>query len=215
MEKLTTASEAISRIKDGSTLMIGGFLGGGAPHNLIAELINRDIRNLTVICNDTDFPDKGIGLLITQKRVKKVIVSHIGTNPNTGDQMNKGEIEVEFSPQGTLVERIRSGGAGLGGVLTPTGIGTIVAEGKEIITVEGKEYLLEKPLRAEFALIKAGIGDRMGNLVYHGTARNFNPVIATAADCVIAEVEKMVEPGEIPLDNVHTPAIFVDYIVIN
>lgn len=213
MKKLTTVSEAVSKIKDGSTLMIGGFIGGGVPNKMIQEIINRNIKNLTVICNDTGFPDAGIGLLISNKLIKKLIVSHIGTNPNTSEQMNNKEIEVEFSPQGTLAERIRCAGAGLGGVLTPTGLGTIIADGKQIINIDGKDFLLEKPIHAEFALVKAAIADEEGNLFYKGTGRNFNPIMATAADCVIAEVDETVNAGDIPLDNVHTQGIFVDYIV--
>ncbi|MDR0367792.1 MAG: 3-oxoacid CoA-transferase subunit A, partial [Bacteroidales bacterium] len=166
-----------------------------------------------VICNDTAFPDRGIGILVTNKQVKKVIASHIGTNPNTIEQFNNKELEVQFVPQGTLSEQIRCGGGGLGGFLTPTGIGTVVEEGKQKLTVEGKEYLLELPLRADVALLGASVGDRAGNLFYKGTTQNFNPMMAMAADLVIAEVEELVEIGDIPMENVHTPSIFVNYIV--
>ena len=157
--------------------------------------------------------DKGCGRLIAGKQVRKVIVSHIGTNPCTSEQMNSGELEIEFCPQGTLAERVRSGGAGLGGVLTPVGLGTIVAEGKQIINVDGKDYLLEKPLRADVALLGASLADRSGNLVYKGTSQNFNPLMATAADLVIAEVRELVETGAIAPEAVRTPGIFVDYMV--
>ena len=172
-----------------------------------------DVKDLTIIANDTAYPDKGIGLLITNKQVKKVIASHIGTNPNTIQQLNDKELIVEFSPQGTLAERIRCGGAGLGGVLTPTGIGTVVEEGKQKLTIDGKEYLLEKPLHADIALIGANISDETGNLIYKGTTQNFNPMMATAADLVIAEAQEVVKTGEIPMENVHTPGIYVNYIV--
>jgi len=213
MEKRINIEEAVSKIKDGMTLMIGGFISNGSPNKIIERLSKTNIKDLTIICNDTAFPDKGLGILITNKQVKKVITSHIGTNPNTIDQFNKGEIEIEFAPQGSLAERVRAGGAGLGGILTPTGLGTRAAEGKEIINVDGKDYLLEKPLRADMALLGANIGDKSGNLVYLGTTQNFNPLMAMAADVVIAEVQNIVENGEITAEKVHTPSIFVDYIV--
>lgn len=171
------------------------------------------MKNLILIVNDTAYPDKGCGQLIANKQVKKVIVSHIGTNPCTSEQMNSGELEIEFSPQGTLAERIRSGGAGLGGVLTPTGIGTLVAEGKQVLNIDGKDYLLEKPLRADVALIGASVGDESGNLVYKGTTQNFNPLMATAADLVIAEVQELVETGDLYPELIKTPGIFVDFLV--
>lgn len=213
MNKQISIKEAVSNIKDGMTIMIGGFLGNGSPHKVIEAISKTNIKNLTVICNDSGFPDKGVGILIVNKQVKKVITSHIGTNPGTMDQFNAKEIEVEFNPQGTLIERIRSGGAGLGGVLTPTGIGTVVAEGKDIITVDGKEFLLEKPIFADVAIIAASYGDEEGNLVYLGTSQNFNPIMATAAKTVIAEVSEIKKTGEIAKEAVHTPKIFVDYIV--
>ncbi len=213
MEKIISVEEAVSKIKDGMTLMIGGFMGAGSPHKIIDEMVKNRVKDLTIICNDTGYPDKGIGILVTNKQVKKVIVSHIGTNPNTIEQLNNKEIEVQFVPQGTLAERVRCGGAGLGGFLTPTGIGTIVEEGKQKMTIDGKEYLLEFPLRADMALLGANIGDKIGNLHYKGTTQNFNPMMATAADVVIAEVEELVEPGQLPMESVHTPSIFVNYIV--
>lgn len=213
--KVITLDEVVSKIKDGMTLMIGGFLGNGSPHKIIEAISKTSIKDLTVICNDSGFPDNGVGILIVNKQVKKVITSHIGTNPSTIEQFNNKEIEVEFNPQGTLAERVRAGGAGLGGVLTPTGLGTVVAEGKQIIQIDGKEFLLEKPLRADIALIAANYGDTEGNLVYLGTTQNFNPLMATAADLVIAEVGEIKESGSIAMELVHTPKIFVDYIVKN
>ena len=213
MSKLCTISDAIANLKDGMTIMIGGFLANGTPEKLVDELVKSGIKDLTLIVNDTAFPDRGCGKLIVNKQIKKVIVSHIGTNPHTGQQMDAGELEVEFSPQGTLAERVRAGGAGLGGVLSPTGIGTVIAEGKQIIEVDGKEFILEKPLRADVAFIKGSIGDKAGNLIYLGTTQNFNPLMAMAADLVVAEVDTLKEVGEITPERVHTPYIFVDYIV--
>lgn len=213
MKKLITLEEAVLKVHDGSVIMIGGFMAGGSPIKLIDALVEANVQNLTIICNDTGFPDKGIGKLVANKQVKKIISSHIGTNPCTIDQLNSNDLEVEFVPQGTLAERIRSGGAGLGGFLTPTGIGTVIADGKQIINVDGKDYLLEKPLRAELALIGASIGDKSGNLIYFGNAQNFNPLMATAADTVIAEIDELVEIGDITMEQVHTPGIFVDYIL--
>jgi acetate CoA/acetoacetate CoA-transferase alpha subunit len=213
MNKIISIDEAVSKIKDGMTIMIGGFLANGSPHKIIDALAKTGVKNLTIICNDTAFPDKGLGILVVNKQVKKVITSHIGTNPATIDQYNAKELEIEFNPQGTLAERIRSGGAGLGGFLTPTGLGTVVAEGKQIITVDGKEYLLETPLKADVAIIAANIADTEGNLVYLGTTQNFNPMMAMAAETVIAEVLEVKESGQIPMEAVHTPGIFVDFMV--
>lgn len=212
MKKEITLEQAVAMIKDGMTVMIGGFLGVGAPEQIVDALSKSGVKNLTVICNDTAFPDKSLGKLVVNRQIKKLIVSHVGTNPETGNQMNAGELEVEFSPQGTLAERIRAKGAGLGGVLTATGLGTLVAEGKERLTVDGKEYLLEKPLGADIALLGASVADESGNLVYKGTTQNFNPVMATAADIVIAEASEVVPVGAIAPEAVHTPGIFVDYI---
>jgi len=199
------------KIKDGMSVMIGGFMGNGTPESIMDALVTSGVKNLTVICNDTGFPDKGIGKLIVNKQITKLIVSHIGTNPVTVDQMNAKELEVEFSPQGTLAERVRAGGSGLGGVLTPTGLGTVVANGKQTLEIDGKTYLLEKPLRADVALLGANIGDKSGNLIFKGTSQNFNPIMATAADLVIAEIEKEVETGELTPETIHIPGIFVDY----
>ena len=211
--KLVTMDEAISHVKDGMTVFIGGFLGVGTPEKIIDALIKKGVKNLTVIGNDTGYPDRGIGKLIVNNQVKKVITSHIGTNPETGRQMNSGEIEVELVPQGTLVERIRCGGNGLGGFLTLTGIRTLVEEGKELLTIDGKTYILEKPLKADIALLNGSIVDELGNIFYTGTTRNFNPVMATAADKVIVFAENLVKTGEIDPDCVVTSRIFVDYIV--
>lgn len=213
MSKVTTIEKVIQEIKDGMTLMIGGFLAVGTPEVFIDGILGKGIKELTVIANDTAFPDKGIGKLVVNRQLKTVIVSHIGTNPETGRQMNAGELEVELVPQGTLAERIRAGGAGLGGVLTPTGLGTIVAEGKAVINVDGKDFLLEKPLKADVALIKAHTADTAGNLIFHRSARNFNPLMAMAAKTVIVEAENIVEIGQIDPDQVMTPGIVVDWIV--
>lgn len=213
MAKITAASTAVDFIKDDMTVMIGGFLSVGTPMKLIDELVDKGVKNLTVISNDTGFIDSGVGKLVVNHQLKKIIVSHIGTNPETGRQMNSGELTVELVPQGTLAERIRSGGAGLGGFLTPTGLGTIVADGKQVITVDEKQYLLEKPLKADVALIKAHIADKAGNLIFRHSARNFNPLMAMAAELVIVEVQQIVEIGEIDPNNVMLPGIFVDLIV--
>ena len=213
MSKLITVEEAVSKIKSGMTLMIGGFLAAGTPNKIVEALSKTDIKDLTIIANDTAYPDKGIGLLITNKQVKKVIASHVGTNPNTIQQFDDKELIVEFVPQGTLAERIRCGGAGLGGVLTPTGLGTVVEEGKQKMTINGKEYLLEMPLRADVALLGASISDESGNLIYKGTTQNFNPMMATAADLVIAEAQEIVKDGEISPERVHTPGIYVKHLV--
>ena len=212
MDKRISLQDAVSKVKDGMVVMVGGFRGAGSPTAILDALAESGVKDLTLICNDTAYPDVAHGKLITNKQVKKLIVSHIGTNPKTSEQLNSGELKIEFAPQGTLAERIRAAGAGLGGVLTTTGMGTVVAEGKETVTVDGKTYLLEKPLKADVALIGATVADESGNLVYVGTTQNFNPLMATAADLVIAEAEKVVKVGEIAPEAVHTPAMFVDYI---
>jgi len=211
--KLVSMEEAVSHVKDGMTVFIGGFLGVGTPEKIIDALIAKGVKDLTVIGNDTGFPDRGIGRLVVNNQVKKVIASHIGTNPETGRRMQSGEMEVELAPQGTLAERVRAGGNGLGGILTPTGIGTIVEEGKEVLTVDGKKYILEKPLRADVALLNGSVVDELGNVIYAKTTKNFNPMMATAADTVIVFAEKLVKVGEIDPDHVMTSRIFVDYIV--
>lgn len=213
MNKVITIEEAVSHIKDGMSIMYGGFMGVGTAVQLVEAIAQKGVKNLTIIGNDTAFPNKAIGMLISNRQVKKLIVSHIGTNQDTVQQLNNKELEVEFVPQGTLAERIRCGGAGLGGVLTQTGIGTVVETGKRKIEIDGKEYLLELPLRADVALIGANICDKFGNCIYMGTTQNFNPLIATAADIVIVETQKLKETGSIDMEHVHTPGIFVDYIV--
>ena len=213
MSKVTTSVQALEHVQAGMTVMIGGFLAVGTPELFIDALIAKGIKELTVIANDTAFPDKGIGRLVVNGQLRKAIVSHIGTNPETGRQMNAGELQVELVPQGTLAEQIRAGGAGLGGVLTPTGLGTIVAEGKPVIKVDGRDFLLEKPLKADVALIKAHTADTAGNLVFHRAARNFNPLMAMAADVVIVQAENIVAAGDLDPDQVMTPGILVDWIV--
>ncbi|MGI6693064.1 MAG: CoA transferase subunit A [Limnochordia bacterium] len=210
MPKILSIPEAVAKVQSGNTVMIGGFMTCGAPVNLIAELARRGVHDLTLISNDTGVQGDGVGMLISADAVTKLIASHIGTNPETGRRMIDGRLSVELVPQGTLAERIRCGGAGLGGVLTPTGVGTIAAEGKQEFVIDGRAYLLETALRADIALIKAWKADRRGNLVYRRSARNFNPVMAMAADLVIAEVEEIVDVGELDPDQIMTPGIFVD-----
>jgi acetate CoA/acetoacetate CoA-transferase alpha subunit len=211
--RTTTLQDAVAGIADGSSLMVGGFMGVGTPERLIDEIVRQGKRNLTVIANDTALPGLGVGKLVGAKLVRKVIASHIGLNPETQQKMLAGEMEVELVPQGTLVERIRAAGYGLGGVLTPTGVGTVVEEGKRKLEVDGREYLLEMPLRADFALVEAFLTDYLGNLTYALTARNFNPVIAMAATTVIVDAEHIVPVGMISPDHVMTPAPLVDILV--
>ena len=207
--------QSVEMIPHGASLMVGGFMAVGTPERIIDEIIRQGKRDLTLIANDTAMPGKGIGKLVQSKLLRKVIVSHIGLNPETQRQMMAGELEVELVPQGTLIERIRAGGHGLGGILTQTGVGTAVDNGKQRIEVKGKSYLLETALRADFALVQAFIADDLGNLSYALTARNFNPVIAMAADTVIAGADNIVPIGVISPDHVVTPAPIVDYIVAN
>jgi len=214
VNKVVSKEEVSALFYDGMTVMAGGFMGVGTPQEIVDIMLEKEIKDITLIANDTAFVELGVGPLVVNRRVKKVIASHIGTNPETGRQMIAGEMEVELVPQGTLAERVRAGGSGLGGVLTPTGIGTVVEEGKEVIVVDGREFLLEKPIRAEVAILKAYKADKAGNLVYHRSARNFNPLMALAADVVIAQVEKIVEIGEIDPDEVMTPGILVDKILV-
>jgi len=210
---MISLADAVAKIPDGASLMIGGFLGVGSPHRLIAELVRQKRRGLTVIGNDSARPGLGIGQLITQKLVAKLIVSHIGTNPETQRQMIAREIEVELCPQGTLAERIRAAGYGLGGVLTPTGLGTLAAEGKRVVEIDGRSFLLEPPIKADFALIAAKRADYQGNLSYFLTARNFNPVMAMAGNTVIAEPDEIVPVGVIGPDEIVTPHVLVDHLV--
>jgi acetate CoA/acetoacetate CoA-transferase alpha subunit len=205
--------KAVAMIPDGATLMIGGFMGVGTPERLMDELVRQGKRDLTVIANDNALPGVGIGKLVTAGLVKKTVASHIGLNPETQKKMVEKSMEVDLVPQGTLIERIRAAGYGLGGVLTPTGVGTLVEEGKRKIEVDGKPYLLETPLRADFALLQAFLCDYSGNLTYVLTARNFNPVMAMAATSVIVEAEHIVPVGLIPPDHVVTPAPIVDYVI--
>ena len=207
--------QSVAMIPDGASLMIGGFMSVGTPERVIDEIVRQHKRDLTVIANDTAMPGKGIGKLVEAGLLRKAIVSHIGLNPETQRLMMAGEVEVELVPQGTLIERIRAGGHGLGGILTQTGIGTPVENGKQRIEVDGKDYLLEVALRADFALVQAFIADYLGNLSYALTARNFNPVIAMAAETVIASAEHIVPVGVIAPDHVVTPAPVVDYLVAN
>jgi acetate CoA/acetoacetate CoA-transferase alpha subunit len=207
--------QSVAMIPDGASLMIGGFMAVGTPERIIDEMVRQNKRDLTVIANDTASPGCGIGKLVAAKRVRKAIVSHIGLNPETQRQMLGRELEVELVPQGTLIERIRAGGFGLGGVLTPTGVGTEVEKGKQRITVDGKDYLLEVALRADFALVQAFLADYVGNLSYALTARNFNPIIAMAADTVLANADNIVPVGVISPDHIVTPAPIVDYLVLN
>ena len=212
--KLITLQDAAGFFRDGMTIMVGGFMGVGTPPHLVEALLESGVRDLTLIANDTAFVDTGIGPLIVNGRVSKVIASHIGTNPETGRRMIAGEMDVQLVPQGTLIEQIRCGGAGLGGFLTPTGVGTIVEEGKQTMTLEGKTWLLERPLRADLALIRAHRSDMLGNLTYQLSARNFNPLIALAADITLVEPDEMVETGELQPDQIVTPGAVIDHIVI-
>jgi 3-oxoacid CoA-transferase subunit A len=210
---LSTAAEAVAIIPDGATIMMGGFGLCGIPENLIAALRDRGTRDLTIISNNAGVDDFGVGLLLQTRQVRKMISTYVGENKEFERQLLSGELEVDLVPQGTFAERIRAGGAGIGGFFTPTGYGTLVAKGKETRTIDGKPYVLEGPLRADFAFVKGWKGDRVGNIVYRRTARNFNPMMATAATITIAEVEVLVAPGAINPDHVVTPGIFVRYIL--
>ena len=213
MEKVVSIDKALAEVKDGMTVMIGGMLANGTPEALVDALIRKGVKNLTLICNDTAFPDRGVGKMVVAKMFKKIIVDHIGTNPETQRQMNAGELEVVLVPQGTLVEQIRCGGNGLGGFLTPTGVGTEVEQGKQKLTIGGRDYLLELPLKADVALLYGTTVDKFGNIAYRYAQRNFNPLMAMAAKQVIVEAEEVVETGQIAPDTVITQGIFVDYIV--
>ena len=208
------AREAIERaqIRDGATIVLGGFGLCGIPENLILALHDSGVKNLTCVSNNAGVDDWGLGLLLQTRQIKKMISSYVGENATFEKQFLSGELEVELCPQGTLAERIRAGGAGIGGFFTPTGVGTVVAEGKETRTIDGREYVLEKAIRADFAFVHAHTGDRMGNLVYRMSARNFNPMAATSGRVTLAEVENLVEPGAIDPDHVVTPGIFVNHI---
>ncbi len=212
MDKSIELNQIIDMVQDEMTIMVGGFLTNGGPNVIMEKLAQSDVKDLTLVCNDAAFVDKGLGLLISNNKVKKLITSYIGSNSAAVDLMNKSLMQVEFTPQGTLAERIRTAGAGLGGVLTPTGLGTMVENGKVVLDVDGKKFILEKPIKADIAFIGASVSDKAGNLYYNGTTRNFNPLMAMAADVVIVEAENVIETGDIKPENVHTPAILVDYI---
>ncbi|MDW7669096.1 MAG: CoA transferase subunit A [Bacillota bacterium] len=213
MKKIITMDEAVDKIKDGMTIMVGGFLGCGSPKKLIDAIVESDIKDLTLICNDTSFPDYAVGKMIVKKQFRKVIVSHIGTNKETIRQMNDNETEVELVPQGTLVEQIRCAGFGLGGFFTPTGVGTEVETGKEKKVIDGITYIYEKPLKADIALLLGSKVDEKGNVFYNATTRNFNPIMALAADTVIVEAAEIVEVGDLDPNCIATPHIFINYIV--
>ena len=213
MDKVVPIAKAIELIKDGMTVMVAGFLANGTPETLVDALVAKGVKDLTLITNDTGFPERGVGKMVVKKQCRKIIASHIGTNPETGRQLNAGETEVVLIPQGTLIEKIRCAGVGIGGFLTPTGIGTEVEKDKQKMTVDGKEYLLELPIRADVALLYCTTADKAGNLVYTYTQRNFNPMMAMAADIVICEAAEIVNAGAIDPNIVMTPGIFVDYIV--
>lgn len=213
MKRAIRVSQAAEMVADGSVVLVGGFMGVGSPHRLIDALVARGAKDLTIVANDTAMPGVGIGKLITAGCVSRAIVSHIGLNPETQKKMIAGEIAVELVPQGTLVERIRAAGVGLGGVLTATGLDTPVEDGKPIVEVDGKRYLLEKPIRGDFALVAARQADHVGNLEYSLTAHNFNPVMAMAAKTVIAEPNHIVPVGVIPPDAVKTPGVLIDYLL--
>jgi len=210
---LRSAEEAVALIPDGATVMCGGFGLCGLPENLIKALHDRGTRDLTIISNNPGVDDFGVGMLVRKKQVKKIYASYVGENKEFERQAIAGEIEYTLVPQGTLAERIRAAGAGIGGFFTPTGYGTIVAEGKETRVIDGRNYVLELPLHADFALIKAYKADTRGNLIYRKTARNFNPVMATAAKVTLAEVEEIVEPGRLDPDAIVTPGVYVAHIL--
>jgi len=217
---IVSAAQAAELVEEGMVVHVGGFLGCGSPDRILAALLARHLHDLTLVCNDTAVYDQrtgkinGVAPLIVDRAFSRVIVSHIGTNPETQRQMNAGELVVDLVPQGTLAERVRAAGYGLGGILTPTGIGTEVEQGKQKITVDGREYLLELPLKGDIALIKAKRADKSGNLVFSKSARNFNPLMAMACGLVVAEVEEIVEIGALDPDYIHTPSLFIDYLVL-
>ncbi|NTV89581.1 MAG: CoA transferase subunit A [Clostridiales bacterium] len=213
MNKIISAEEAKKFFKDGSTVMVGGFMTNGTPMILIDAIAEKGVKDLTIICNDAGVPNSGTGKLLTNKQIKKLIASHVGLNPDVAKALIAGELDLQLVPQGTLAERIRAAGAGLGGFLTPTGIGTDIETGKTKMAIDGKDYLLELPLKADVAVIRGSIVDKLGNVYYKGTTNNFNSMMATAAEVVIVAAEKIVEVGELPAEYIMTPAIYVDYIV--
>ena len=213
MSKVISIDQAVALVKDGDTIMVGGFMVNGSPCRILDALAASGKKNLTLICNDSGLADSGVGKLVANKQFKKIIASHVGLNKETGRQMGAGETEVVLVPQGTLVEQIRAAGYGLGGILTQTGLGTLVEEGKQKIEVDGKVYLLEKPLFADIALVYAHEVDRAGNMAYKGSEQNFNHVMASAAKITIAEAGTLLEVGELDPNRAQTPGVFVNYIV--
>lgn len=211
--RFMTADEAVALIQPGDSVAVSGFLGVGTPEGLVDALVRRGTRPITMIANDTAYPDRGAGKLIVSRQVGDLLVTHIGTNPETIRQMNAGELPVTLIPQGTMIERLRAAGAGLGGVLTPTGVGTNVAEGKRVVEVDGRPYLLETALKPKFGFVKAHRADRRGNLIYRKTARNFNPAVAMAAEVTIVEADEIVEIGDLDPEVIVTPFVFVDVLV--
>jgi 3-oxoacid CoA-transferase subunit A len=210
-----SAEEAVKDVKDGSTIILGGFGLCGIPENLISALVKTGVKNLTCVSNNAGVDDFGIGLLFKNRQVKKMISSYVGENATFEKLLLSGELEVELTPQGTLAEKMRAGGAGIPAFFTPTGVGTLIAKGKEIRNFNGRDYVLENSITGDFAFVKAWKADRMGNLVYRKTARNFNPMAATAGKIVIAEVEELVEPGQLDPDSIHTPAVYIDRLLVS
>lgn len=211
--KRTSLQAAIDLIHEGDTVMVGGFMANGTPELIIEALVKKGIKHLTLVCNDAGLLDKGVGKMVMNHQFDKIIASHIGLNKEAGRQMNAGETEIDLVPQGTLVERIRCGAFGLGGFLTPTGMGTLIAEGKQVIEVNGQSYLLEKPMKADVALILANRADEAGNLQYAGSENNFNHLMAANAKITIVQAREIVSVGKINPNFVHTPNIFVDYLI--
>jgi acetate CoA/acetoacetate CoA-transferase alpha subunit len=215
--KIKSATEAVAGISDGASIMVGGFMACGTPEILIDALVDKNVKNLTIICNDAGVSGRGVGKLLSNGQIKTLIASHVGLNPEVARRMNtdapEDKLECILVPQGTLAEQIRAGGAGLGGFLTPTGVGTIIADGRQVVSIDGKDYLLEKPLKADFALIRGTVTDKFGNITYNGTTRTFNPMMATAADYVIVGTCEIVEIGAIDPNHVVTSGVFVDAIV--
>lgn len=215
MDKVINLEKAVSLIKDGDVVMVGGFLGCGSPNKIIDYIVeNTDLKDLTLICNDTSFVDMGVGKMVVKKMFKKIYASHVGTNKETGRQMSEEETDVILVPQGTLAEQVRAGGYGLGGVLTQTGLGSKeIEEGKQIVEVDGEKWILEKPLKADVALLNCAKADKFGNMIFHGSTQTFNTVMAFAAKTVIVEADEVVEIGELDPDNVRVPGVLVSYIV--
>lgn len=213
MSKLISIEEAIKYVNDGDTIAVGGFMANGTPEAIIDALVEKGVKDLTLICNDAGWIDRGVGKMVVAKQFSHIKASHIGLNKECGRQMNEGETDVELIPQGTLAERIRCGAFGLGGVLTPTGVGTLVEEGKEKITVDGRDYLLETPLKADVALIYADLADETGNLIYAGSENNFNHIMAACAKVTIVQAKKIVPKGELDPNQIYTPGVFVNYLV--